>query len=83
MKYHFLRSFVRKIDILYVRLISDIANSSSGFLDGTETKKIIARFGLVDVPSRIRSSSDDLCKKTVNFIHVYDPLQPFFHVDTG
>ena len=41
-------------------------------------RKIIARFGLMDVPSRIRSSSDDLCKKTINFIHVYDPLQPFF-----
>ena len=40
-------------------------------------KKIIARFGLIDVLSRIRSSSDDLCKKTINFIHVYDPLQPF------
>ena len=46
-------------------------------------RKIIARFGLIDVPFRIRSSSDDLCKKTINFIHVYDHLQPFFHIDTG
>ena len=42
----------------------------------------IARFGLIDVPSQIRSSSDDLCKKTINFIHVYDSLQPFYHIDT-
>ena len=46
-------------------------------------RKFIARFGLIDVPSRIQSSSDDLCKKTINFIHVYDPLQPFFHIETG
>ena len=46
-------------------------------------KKKTARFGLIDVPSRIRSSSDDLCQKTIYFIHVYDPLQPFFHIDTG
>ena len=45
-------------------------------------KKIIAQFGLIDVPSRIRSSSDDLCKKTISFIHVYDPLQSFSHIDT-
>ena len=31
--------FVRKIDILCAWLISDIANSSSSFLGGTETKK--------------------------------------------
>ena len=46
-------------------------------------RKVIARFGLRDVPSRIRSPSDDLYKKTINLIQVYDPLQPFFHVDTG
>ena len=48
-----------------------------------QNRKIIARFGLIDMPSWIRSSSDDLCKKTIYFIHVYDHLQPFFHIDTG
>ena len=41
-------------------------------------KKIIDRFGLIDVPSRIRSFSDDLCKNIINFIHVYDPSAAFF-----
>ena len=48
-----------------------------------QNRKIIARLGLIDMPSWIRSSSDDLCKKIIYFIHVYDPLQPFFHIDTG
>jgi len=48
-----------------------------------QDRKIIARFGLIDMASWIRSSSDDLCKKTIYSIHVYDHLQPFFHIDTG
>ena len=48
-----------------------------------QNRKIIVRFGLIDIPSWIRSSGDDLCKMTIYFIHVYDPLQSFFHIDTG
>ena len=48
-----------------------------------QNREIIARFGLIDMPSWILSSSDDLCKKTIYFIHLYDPLQPFYHIDTG
>ena len=36
-----------------------------------QNRKIIARFGLIDMPSWIRSSSDDIRKKTIYFIHVY------------
>jgi len=43
-----------------------------------QNRKIIPRFGLIDMTSWIRSSSDDLCKKTIYFIHVYDPMQSFF-----
>jgi len=48
-----------------------------------QNRKIIARFDLIDMSSWIRSSSDDLCKKTMYFIHFYDPLQPFSHIDTS
>ena len=39
---------------------------------------VVSKFDIVDVPSRLKHLSKDICLKTRQMIGVFDPLWPFF-----